>query len=111
MMRLKRAASEWIANRYWPSFVKGSCCSRHLIYRGTPPRIWPRRCSCCCTKNTPTWNAWKICCRSEEHTSELQSRQYLVCRLLLEKKNKKQKTKRRHREHRVWILGSKSSSG
>src|SRR3712207_8438562 len=27
--------------------------------------------------------------RSEEHTSELQSRQYLVCRLLLEKKMKK----------------------
>src|SRR3712207_8399283 len=26
--------------------------------------------------------------RSEEHTSELQSRQYLVCRLLLDKKNK-----------------------
>src|SRR3712207_7446345 len=29
-----------------------------------------------------------IPCRSEEHTSELQSRQYLVCRLLLEKKKK-----------------------
>src|SRR3712207_8911296 len=29
--------------------------------------------------------------RSEEHTSELQSRQYLVCRLLLEKKKKKMK--------------------
>src|SRR5438445_9026103 len=29
--------------------------------------------------------------RSEEHTSELQSRQYLVCRLLLEKKKKLQK--------------------
>src|SRR3712207_8555113 len=28
--------------------------------------------------------------RSEEHTSELQSRQYLVCRLLLEKKNNEQ---------------------
>src|SRR3712207_7701177 len=28
--------------------------------------------------------------RSEEHTSELQSRQYLVCRLLLEKKKKLQ---------------------
>src|SRR5258707_9497407 len=28
--------------------------------------------------------------RSEEHTSELQSRQYLVCRLLLEKKKKRQ---------------------
>src|SRR3712207_8627053 len=29
--------------------------------------------------------------RSEEHTSEIQSRQYLVCRLLLEKKKKKMK--------------------
>src|SRR5438445_6326234 len=28
----------------------------------------------------------RAACRSEEHTSELQSRQYLVCRLLLEKK-------------------------
>src|SRR3712207_9021500 len=33
--------------------------------------------------------------RSEEHTSELQSRQYLVCRLLLEKK-KKERPLRRH---------------
>src|SRR5438445_9844191 len=31
--------------------------------------------------------------RSEEHTSELQSRQYLVCRLLLEKKKKNKKEK------------------
>src|SRR5690625_2338999 len=31
--------------------------------------------------------------RSEEHTSELQSRGHLVCRLLLEKKNKRQTTK------------------
>src|SRR5687768_18247410 len=30
-------------------------------------------------------------CRSEEHTSELQSRLHLVCRLLLEKKKKKSK--------------------
>src|SRR3712207_8481230 len=30
-----------------------------------------------------------VALRSEEHTSELQSRQYLVCRLLLEKKKKK----------------------
>src|SRR5258707_8372464 len=29
---------------------------------------------------------WSVLHRSEEHTSELQSRQYLVCRLLLEKK-------------------------
>src|SRR3712207_7222827 len=33
--------------------------------------------------------------RSEEHTSELQSRQYLVCRLLLEKKKKTRNTLRR----------------
>src|SRR3712207_8307265 len=32
--------------------------------------------------------------RSEEHTSELQSRQYLVCRLLLEKKNDLTRTHR-----------------
>src|SRR3712207_7491182 len=31
--------------------------------------------------------------RSEEHTSELQSRQYLVCRLLLEKKKNSQRAK------------------
>src|SRR3712207_8281318 len=36
--------------------------------------------------------ATRVQYRSEEHTSELQSRQYLVCRLLLEKK-KKLKTK------------------
>src|SRR3712207_7014744 len=34
---------------------------------------------------TSAQNLWKM--RSEEHTSELQSRQYLVCRLLLEKNN------------------------
>src|SRR5437762_13697275 len=34
------------------------------------------------TVSCPRWN------RSEEHTSELQSPMYLVCRLLLEKKNK-----------------------
>src|SRR3712207_7531904 len=42
-----------------------STCSRDASSGTTPPK---RR------------------CRSEEHTSELQSRQYLVCRLLLEKK-------------------------
>src|SRR3712207_7908816 len=46
---------------------------------GTPPRSprSPREPLC---RRAPR--------RSEEHTSELQSRQYLVCRLLLEKKNK-----------------------
>src|SRR5258707_9502610 len=36
--------------------------------------------------------------RSEEHTSELQSRQYLVCRLLLEKKKKKKKINKKINE-------------
>src|SRR5947209_20101663 len=36
--------------------------------------------------------------RSEEHTSELQSRQYLVCRLLLEKKKKKKKDKKENQQ-------------
>src|SRR2546422_1902055 len=34
--------------------------------------------------------------RSEEHTSELQSRLHLVCRLLLEKKKKKKYSKKSH---------------
>src|SRR3712207_7606894 len=44
-----------------------------------------KRVSCLCRLTFgSTWQS-----RSEEHTSELQSRQYLVCRLLLEKKKNK----------------------
>src|SRR5437870_11141264 len=39
-------------------------------------------------------------CRSEEHTSELQSRGHLVCRLLLEKKKKKKKKNDSHTQQR-----------
>src|SRR6266496_6029335 len=43
-----------------------------------------------CAGRSRSWRApWA--CRSEEHTSELQSRRDLVCRLLLEKKKKKDK--------------------
>src|SRR3712207_7440090 len=59
---------------------------------GTAPRL--TRCSA--TATSPTTQGGRRnprcrsrashCERSEEHTSELQSRQYLVCRLLLEKK-------------------------
>src|SRR2546422_5342095 len=38
-------------------------------------------------------------CRSEEHTSELQSRLHLVCRLLLEKKKNTTEPKQQHRTH------------
>src|SRR5690606_38832424 len=40
---------------------------------------------------------WQWMPRSEEHTSELQSRENLVCRLLLEKKKKQPRTRRRRR--------------
>src|SRR5947209_12295382 len=49
----------------------------------------------------------RACCRgrrrrSEEHTSELQSRQYLVCRLLLEKKNNRvMRPLRQHRKRKL----------
>src|SRR5258707_6085972 len=47
--------------------------------RGINLRRRRRQVSCCQFASEPF--------RSEEHTSELQSRQYLVCRLLLEKQN------------------------
>src|SRR5947209_11177037 len=51
---------------------------------GSPAWRWPTGCWARCS--APAWcSAWRGS-RSEEHTSELQSRQYLVCRLLLEKK-------------------------
>src|SRR3712207_5914524 len=54
--------------------VAGGTCRRDPLLRGGERRAALRR------------------IRSEEHTSELQSRQYLVCRLLLEKK-----------EHRAYL--------
>src|SRR5205823_8145841 len=49
----------------------------------TPPPnlLWPPLLA-----GSPRW--WRTAARSEEHTSELQSLAYLVCRLLLEKKKK-----------------------
>src|SRR3712207_8804560 len=57
--------------------------------RGATPFSTPAR----STTTPPPWRAAPRASsrrsrRSEEHTSELQSRQYLVCRLLLEKKKK-----------------------
>src|SRR5271167_5092082 len=54
------------------------------LFRSTSPSSWPTACPC---------SSGRVARRSEEHTSELQSRFDLVCRLLLEKK-KKQKDKR-----------------
>src|SRR3712207_7977528 len=68
------------------AFAAGTPPSRQRCPAGTsgtrrtcPSPAWSRA-------STRTWPAGRRS-RSEEHTSELQSRQYLVCRLLLEKKN------------------------
>src|SRR5205809_3587209 len=59
-----RSAAKLFASRTWET------------KRRKPSRIW--------------WRVSMMCCRrSEEHTSELQSRLHLVCRLLLEKKKLK----------------------
>src|SRR3712207_8810690 len=47
--------------------------------------------------------------RSEEYTSELQSRQYLVCRLLLEKKKIQIIVRKRTHENHILILTSKET--
>src|SRR5437870_8278691 len=58
------------------------------------PRDWPSSCRPCSVfRSAPTkkcrlsTSGTPVCSRSEEHTSELQSRGHLVCGLLLEKKN------------------------
>src|SRR3712207_7582897 len=56
--------------------------------RGRVPRAVPRVGSSSVAASTYASATCLGVDRSEEHTSELQSRQYLVCRLLLEKKKK-----------------------
>src|SRR5437879_8989150 len=52
-----------------------------------------------CTTSSMCADSTKMSTRSEEHTSELQSPMYLVCRLLLEKKKKKNIYK--HKLHQI----------
>src|SRR3712207_7957218 len=64
--------------------ASGSAFSRQTP---SPPRIWNLYRSPPTTPGTNSSHTPELPRdRSEEHTSELQSRQYLVCRLLLEKK-------------------------
>src|ERR1035437_2534041 len=89
--------NEWRATSTKPS-------TERRMKASAPPQPHSKACSCAgkiagplpertarppaCTSSQ--WDPWPepTCCkernRSEEHTSELQSRQYLVCRLLLE---------------------------
>src|SRR3712207_7282876 len=61
-----------------------TCCARAGRTASSRPPARPAGCSGW-RPTAPTWSTSSRT-RSEEHTSELQSRQYLVCRLLLEKK-------------------------
>src|SRR5206468_12550869 len=83
---------------YTTLFRSSSSASTDKRYRGSTTctacsspsgSVRARRSPCCAT---PTVSSCRL--RSEEHTSELQSRSDLVCRLLLEKKKKKKKITR-----------------
>src|SRR5690554_7190232 len=86
--------------------VSGSLCKKWKPRRGSPAgrkacpsKRWASTYPEAPRRSSPPYSCWaylpvlqavkKSCFRSEEHTSELQSRPHLVCRLLLEKKKKK----------------------
>src|SRR3712207_8408374 len=62
------------------------------ILRGLRSRVGSWTAACGATLASAGTHPFSPYKRSEEHTSELQSRQYLVCRLLLEKKKKNLRT-------------------
>src|SRR5436309_10409060 len=92
-------------SRDWSSDV----CSSDLWRRITTRRWWPsaRWCAPVRTTTPRSWPVWPR--RSEEHTSELQSRENLVCRLLLEKKKKK-KINKQKKIKIVYIFTHETSS-
>src|SRR5438105_9375408 len=61
-------------------------------------RTGPRSAATRASTASPSSVSWTITTRSEEHTSELQSRVDLVCRLLLEKKKKDHRNETRPRD-------------
>src|SRR5207249_7756930 len=83
----------------------GHCFGSEEMMPSTPRPLFRGRTPSCGKINLVLWPAARRTCRSfttdvtrrrsEEHTSELQSRFDLVCRLLLEKKKKKKKKKKK----------------
>src|SRR2546425_8048590 len=65
--------------------VPASACPRSFASSSAPQRAANRAIASCTVASSDSPNGMGS--RSEEHTSELQSLAYLVCRLLLEKKN------------------------
>src|SRR5438067_5692902 len=90
-----------------PPPISATACSRSS--RRSPAAASSRSMSCsraaarqstggtprCCRSGR---DARRCACRSEEHTSELQSRFDLVCRLLLEKKKKKERDEQYYKD-------------
>src|SRR2546425_11164466 len=67
------------------------------LFRSIPRKVRPRKVA---SSASGMVTATIAAARSEEHTSELQSLAYLVCRLLLEKKKKKKKRTEKSKESR-----------
>src|SRR2546427_9455738 len=81
-MRLTSVGAMNVDVHRWRSIVRSASSGSNLrITTTVPPKAWVN---------------WAKLPRSEEHTSELQSQSNLVCRLLLEKKKKHNKTCSRH---------------
>src|SRR5690625_6138027 len=79
-----------------PCSARRACCSETPSRTSTPPPDTAvRRLAAPRESPTVNWTTgpvpawWNRASRSEEHTSELQSRGHLVCRLVLEKKNQR----------------------
>src|SRR3712207_8546769 len=73
--------SIWLAERAGASLRCFEAALGEFVFTSADQRFGSRRAECQKRSTSRTFVD-----RSEEHTSELQSRQYLVCRLLLEKK-------------------------
>src|SRR5437764_6935539 len=66
----------------------------------TGPELHPQHGSSTALGHSRSWQRQRAA-RSEEHTSELQSPMYLVCRLLLEKKKKKKNKTQVHNRKKI----------
>src|SRR5690625_5564535 len=88
--------AEWTVDQYHEDYLERLEGDPAVNPKFIPEELYPR------SVRGGSWmdDADQLrCARSEEHTSELQSRGHLVCRLLLEKKNKT--TKRRELRTRI----------
>src|SRR2546429_2135419 len=81
---------------YTTLFRSRSCQAVHKDSRRCQRRSW--------LEGEPCSPRNRAGCRSEEHTSELQSRLHLVCRLLLEKKKKLTETPMNFAKNRLFRL-------